>query len=599
MAVSLEALLEELKVFEVEVEEAAAEKLMELCVAYRYEEQDFATEWIAFSATKSLPLTLDNLEIFEHDVLSKKANKAHQAATKRDSRVPGSLVAETLQDLMEAEEEDEALLDYYTTPAKGSQKRALRTPDNPRSKRGLSLNRSPQLIFSPASFSPSVTPSQKYNSRMNRGEVVVRFGTVQGTSWRGAGGRSASAKLFIADENYSFITKGYKFMFQKLADIREVLFCRIEALGNVHKDHYSIEEFASVSLPAQELVTVLGQIGCDSNGKLNPRSIILEGDREYSSGFQVPVDLSDLREYSFFPGQVVVMEGINSTGGKLVVSKIYEGVLPPFYKPEEDDESEQQMVLVACGPYTTSDSINYDPLKDLIEVINRDQPDVCILLGPFLDVKHEQVENCQLTGTFEEVFKKCLKAIIEGTRSSGSLLVFVPSLRDVHHEFVYPQPPFDCYKLTKEDAERVHFVSDPSTVNINGVLFGLTSTDILFHMGAEEISRSVGGSDRFSRILRHILTQRSFYPLYPPAEEVNVDYECFQACAQIPVTPDVLIVPSELRYFLKDVGGCVCMNPGRLTKGQVGGTFGRLLVKRQPAAAERQTPCIAAQIVKI
>nr|XP_014347784.1 PREDICTED: DNA polymerase alpha subunit B [Latimeria chalumnae] len=567
MAVSLEALLEELKVFEVEVEEAAAEKLMELCVAYRYEEQDFATEWIAFSATKSLPLTLDNLEIFEHDVRH-------------------------------------------------------------------------------------VTPSQKYNSRMNRGEVVVRFGTVQGTSWRGAGGRSASAKLFIADENYSFITKGYKFMFQKLADIRE---------GNVCYFCCWLVGCVFVLAPPlqfRELVTVLGQIGCDSNGKLNPRSIILEGDREYSSGFQVPVDLSDLREYSFFPGQVVVMEGINSTGGKLVVSKIYEGVLPPFYKPEEDDESEQQMVLVACGPYTTSDSINYDPLKDLIEVINRDQPDVCILLGPFLDVKHEQVENCQLTGTFEEVFKKCLKAIIEGTRSSGSLLVFVPSLRDVHHEFVYPQPPFDCYKLTKEDAEvyfqksvQLHlgFQSVPAVVcshcccpggsrwlhvgscadfNLSNFFPSLILTNSFRNAGLvmsqsfprQQIvmrrfleslqnqvgasswvmrERSVGGSDRFSRILRHILTQRSFYPLYPPAEEVNVDYECFQACAQIPVTPDVLIVPSELRYFLKDVGGCVCMNPGRLTKGQVGGTFGRLLVKRQPAAAERQTPCIAAQIVKI
>jgi DNA polymerase alpha subunit B len=40
------------------------------------------------------------------------------------------------------------------------------------------------------------------------------------------------------------------------------------------------------------------------------------------------------------------------------------------------------MVVVACGPYTTSDSITYDPLLDLIAIINRDQPDVCILVGP-------------------------------------------------------------------------------------------------------------------------------------------------------------------------------------------------------------------------
>lgn len=49
---------------------------------------------------------------------------------------------------------------------------------------------------------------------------------------------------------------------------------------------------------------MLGQIGCDSNGKLNSKSVILEGDREHSSGAQVPVDLSELKEYSLFPGQV-------------------------------------------------------------------------------------------------------------------------------------------------------------------------------------------------------------------------------------------------------------------------------------------------------
>lgn len=35
--------------------------------------------------------------------------------------------------------------------------------------------------------------------------------------------------------------------------------------------------------------------------------------------------------------------------------------------------------------------------------------------------------------------------------SSGSRLVFVPSLRDVHHEPVYPQPPFSYPDLSQED----------------------------------------------------------------------------------------------------------------------------------------------------
>lgn len=46
------------------------------------------------------------------------------------------------------------------------------------------------------------------------------------------------------------------------------------------------------------------------------------------------------------------------------------------------------MVMMACGPYTPSESLTYDPLIDLITIINKDRPDVCILVGtasrPFL-----------------------------------------------------------------------------------------------------------------------------------------------------------------------------------------------------------------------
>lgn len=37
--------------------------------------------------------------------------------------------------------------------------------------------------------------------------------------------------------------------------------------------------------------------------------------------------------------------------------------------------------------------------------------------------------------------------------------------------------------------QRVQFVSEPCSLSINGVMFGLTSTDLLFHIGAEEICR--------------------------------------------------------------------------------------------------------------
>uniref|UniRef100_A0A6Q2ZEJ0 DNA polymerase alpha subunit B n=1 Tax=Esox lucius TaxID=8010 RepID=A0A6Q2ZEJ0_ESOLU len=576
----------ELEMFDITCDnDMVFDKMLEQCLCNRLQGEDIVLEWVAFSTTKGgMKLNLDTLEQFEHEVEERK----------------NSGFSCTLSHTIKAEEEEESLLDSYSTPAKGSQKRRLTTPEHPQSKRTAALIASPVLLLSPASFSPSSTPSQKYSQRGGRGDVVSTFGAVQGTPWMGRGGQQQGAQLELLEGSEDSLINNYKYMFQRLRDVRNVLTEKIELLGEELRTHFSIEEFSPLSLPAQDCVTVLGQVCCDSNGKLNAQSVLLEAGPE-QGGQQVPVDLTELREYSLFPGQVVIMEGMNTTGRKLVASKLYEvSGIPLKHQIKPLFGLKALMVMVACGPYTPSDGLTFDPLIDIINVIVRDRPDVCILLGPFVDSKHEQIEKSQLTETFEAIFNRCVGSIIEGTKGFGCRLVLVPSQRDVHHHFIYPQPPFTLHDLIKDDAERVTLVPDPCTLLIEGVTFGITSTDILFHMGAEEIS-CAAGSDRFSRILKHMLIQRSYYPLYPPVEDVNMDYEKFQSYGQMPVCPDVLIVPSELRYFIKDVLGCVCVNPGRLTKGQVGGTYGRLLIQKCSTSIDgkRLSPCVAGQVVKI
>uniref|UniRef100_A0A3Q4M7Y3 DNA polymerase alpha subunit B n=1 Tax=Neolamprologus brichardi TaxID=32507 RepID=A0A3Q4M7Y3_NEOBR len=548
--------------------------LVEQCICNRLQAQEILHEWVAYSATKhGVKLTMDTLEQFEHEVAG-----------------PQILICITnyLLNIIRAEEEEEDLLEFYSTPAKGSQKRPLTTPERPHSKRTAALMASPSILLSPASFSPNATPSQKYSQRGGKGEVVATFGAVQGTRWVGRKDPGAGVQVEILEGPEDSLNSSYKYMFQRLRDVRNVLTEKIEELGEGLRTHFSIEEFSPVSLPAQDSITVLGQICCDSNGKLNAQSVLLEAGPE-QGGQQVPVDLSELKEYSLFPGQVVVMEGMNTTGRKLVASKFYEAVPLPFYSSDMKMETDEEPlnVLVACGPYAPSDSLTFDPLLDLINVIVRDRPDVCLLKG-------------QVTETFENIFTRCIESIVDGTRSVGCQLVFVPSQRDIHHHFIYPQPPFSLPHPGKEQTQRVTLVPDPCTLLIDGVTIGLTSTDILIHMGAEEISCGTG-SDKFSRILKHMLTQRSYYPLYPPADDLNMDYEKLQSFGQMPLTPDILVVPSEMRYFVKDVVGCVCVNPGRLTKGQVGGTYGRLLIQRSPQSEDgkRVSPCLTAQVVKI
>merc|ERR1712212_135100 len=104
-----------------------------------------------------------------------------------------------------------------------------------------------------------------------------------------------------------------------------------------------------------------------------------------------------------------------------------------------------------------------------------------------------------------------------------------------------------------------------------------------------------GSSDRLARLCSHILAQRSFYPLQPASEDVNMDYSLYERHATFSQNPQILILPSELKQFIKDVSGCVCVNPGRLSKGQVGGSFAKILLPSKSVSSKT----IKSHILKI
>lgn len=51
---------------------------------------------------------------------------------------------------------------------------------------------------------------------------------------------------------------------------------------------------------------MVGRICCDSEGRLNEHSVMLEGSVELSNGMRTKLDLSKLDSFKLFPGQVRV-----------------------------------------------------------------------------------------------------------------------------------------------------------------------------------------------------------------------------------------------------------------------------------------------------
>lgn len=48
-----------------------------------------------------------------------------------------------------------------------------------------------------------------------------------------------------------------------------------------------------------------------------------------------------------------------------------------------------------------------------------------------------------------------------------------------------------------------------------------------------------------------VISWNSFYPLYPPAESVPLDFSLAPEALNISLIPDILILPSDMKYFVK------------------------------------------------
>ncbi|CAL5433541.1 unnamed protein product [Camellia sinensis] len=189
-------------------------------------------------------------------------------------------------------------------------------------------------------------------------------------------------------------------------------------------------------------------------------------------------------------------------------------------------------------------------------------------------VAHRQ-DNSEVKTGLEETHRG-LQDYVE-YMGSATRVILVPSIRDANHDFVFPQPAFDIQQAVSNISLASHnfkeitlsyqitSLTNPGIFSANEIKVGCCTVDILKQLSGEEISRnpSGGSKQRMNRLANHLLSQHSFYSLYPPMED----------------TPVLSIGDKNDR---EEQAKCICVNPGRLARGEGAGFFVELNYEGSP-----------------
>ena len=458
-----------------------------------------------------------------------------------------------------------------------------------------------------------------FAKRLRRGDAKTELGGSLPAPVAGSGARAGkhapavSVRVFAPERAGSILRRDARCMRDRVADKAEMLERRLGAFADACEAAYpGLNCRGAVYAASQDDVTVVGRVVCDSEGRLNEQSVQLEGSVATSNGMRVRLELRDVPRFSLFPGQVVCVQGQNPSGHCLVAKRVIAAAPPPAARSPASAAAHGALtVAIASGPFTCVDDAAYEPLDALLAQMETKKPDAVVLLGPFVDAENAVVRGdaAPLEQSFEEVFAHGVRDRLEAFLARADVdgyapaIVLVPSTRDATAAAAFPQPPLlEDGAVEAPRGAAVVAAANPAFFAVNGVRFAACTQDVLRHLSAAEAARDgAGPADRMARLAAHLPGQRSAYPLFPAARAACLDAS-LAAHLDMDVTPDVLVLPSDLNPFAKVVprvpepaaapaapalparvaepsapsaerDAFVAVNPGRVAKGNAGGAF--------------------------
>lgn len=357
------------------------------------------------------------------------------------------------------------------------------------------------------------------------------------------------------------------------------------------------------------------------------------------------LDLRETASYSVFSGQIVGVKGVSIRDGSLNVTEIASRAPPPPVRIRKNNAeaiaaaqsgSGPLRIIAASGPFTAPNNLAFEPLQLLLAEAMEKSVDVLILQGPFFDTEHESVRTMVSTldeddktkgpeAECERVWNDLICQLLDlymSEEGSSFEVVIQPSPHDVMCEPVFPQWPLSTAllkRLTPEVRGRITMVPNPASIVIGDMLWCMTTAgaclrpftailrclspshhvphahdpiplpcaDPVFGINTDDATYAPTDpdiKDRYTFLARHVLDQRSFYPLFPPyMPPINTTLPASQGEAQqatravpldvtklwnlgLPACPDVLLLPSKLGMPQGRAMGhhTVLVHPGQL-----------------------------------
>ncbi|OTB05871.1 hypothetical protein M426DRAFT_319559 [Hypoxylon sp. CI-4A] len=644
----LQELKEQFGIPNKELEPDVISELQSIMRIHTLSVQDLYFKWESYCIKMDMDgnsLSVESLRALKQDIQDalERSNRTHHVQIKTEKRSSG-----TPRSSMKSGGDVYGMLEGMvpSTPATGKLNKSaskrrypLETPSVSRVK-GNVPNSSPDhkspLRIDSQLDSMNIGTATSFNDRPNPGEILEILNEhLKAPEHPIAPYPEPRIKLNAASDMRKL---GYKTLAMKSSEASEILDDRIDEFLALVRDHKKIDdsEFGSAASQSTTEIVAVGRIASDSSeGKLNAASLVLETSRRTGGGLRIPLNLQKLvGQYQFFPGQIVAFRGINSSGNEFVVQEVIDIPLLPNAASapaaiethrerlrggpdamDADDEPAPLNVMIASGPYSADDNLDFEPLHALCSRAADTYADVLILVGPFIDVDHPLIASGDFdlpedagvdvdTATMSTVFKYMIAPALNrlATSNPSMTILLIPSVRDVIDKHVsWPQD-----LILRKDLglpKPVRIVGNPMTLFINEALLGISSQDILWDLKHEEL---IGGRtkepDLFSRISKYLIEQRHYFPIFPPLDRQKLpkvgaadglptgamlDTSYLKLGEMMNVRPDVMIIPSALPPFAKVVESVLIINPGYLSKRRGPGTYARMTLF-PPKAADQE-----------